>query len=92
MENHKKESSVRRSSRTRLYNNINGGYPVLGKWNRPNGIHFAVIRGISTGSHVLVMDPEYGFNYADKSSGVYSYVSGYCGETLTLTGYGAKLA
>lgn len=78
-------------SDSRLFNNINGGYPVFGRWSWTSGYHANVIKGVSTGSQVLVMDPEYGFDVASKSSGVYSYISGYSGVTLTLVGYGSKL-
>ncbi len=77
---------------SRIYNNISGGYPVYSRWRWTNGYHAGVIRGIETGSYVLVMDPEYGFIVANKSSTVYSYVSGYSGVTLTLAGYGSMLS
>lgn len=77
-------------SDSKIYNNISAGYPVYSTWKWTNGSHATVIRGIKTGSYVFLMDPEYGYNVANKTSGVYSYTSGYSGVKLTLSGYGTK--
>lgn len=77
-------------SDTRILTNIRAGYPVYSTWKWKNGSHATVIRGIKTGNYIYVMDPEYGYNIANKSSNIYSYISGYSGVKLTLSGYGAK--
>lgn len=78
-----------------ILNNINAGYPVYSSWKWSNGNttggHAVVIRGIMVGSCVYVMDPEYGYSIANKTSNTYSYVSGYSGVTLTMRGFGAAL-
>ena len=83
-------------SDSRIYNNISSGYPLWTGWIYSVGSttysHSCVIRGISTGSYVYVMDPAYGFVVANKISGTYKYVSTVNGETLKLYRYGAKVS
>ena len=73
-----------------IYNNLSAGYPVYSIWTWYSGSHATVIKAISTGTYVIVMDPEYGMSTAYKASGVYKYYSGYSGVQLKLCGYGAK--
>ncbi len=75
---------------TRMYNNISNGYPVYSRWVYSGTGHACVIRGISTGSYVMVVDPAFGNTTAYKSNGTYSYYSSVYGYTLTMAGYGAK--
>lgn len=79
-------------SDTLLITNLSNGYPVYSRWwypiaNGKIGLHATVIRGIheSAGS-MFLMDPEYGFYVADRTSSSYSYTNAN-GLTLTLNGY-----
>lgn len=74
-----------------IVENISNGFPLYARWGYSGGNHAGVIRGIyQSVSCVFVMDPEYGFSVAYKSSGNYSYVSAYSAVTLTLNGVVAE--
>lgn len=78
-----------------LITNLNAGYPVYSSWswmyNNQYGSHATVIRGIQQSTDcVFLMDPEYGFYVADRSSDTYSYTN-VNGLVLTLDGYCSML-
>lgn len=76
-----------------LYANLYSGYPVFGRFEKlsdTNIHHLTVISGILEDSHVIIMDPMFGFTLAYKSDGKYTYVSNYSGSTFELMGYGSK--
>jgi len=84
-------------SETLVVTNLQQDFPVYSKWGWTNGNkigdHIGVIRGINQSANsIFVMDPEFGFAIASKSSGLYTYVSAYSGVTLTLNGYCAMIS
>lgn len=76
---------------TLIHDNLSAGYPLFGRWT-DGGIdwHQTVIRGINVSSGWLyVMDPRSGYITANKTNGVFRYVTSE-GDTLTLVGYAAQ--
>lgn len=83
---------------TRIYNDIILNRPVYSRWHwevisdgaTTSGGHACVIRGINTGSYVLVMDPEFGFSVAYlNSENTYAYTSSYSSTYLSMIAFGA---
>ena len=84
---------------TRIYNDIALNHPVFSIWDWSvkksdgtvvTGSHACVIRGINTGSYVLVMDPEFGFAVAYlNANNTYAYTSSYSSTYLPLSSFGA---
>ena len=77
----------------RIYNNIISGHPVYSVWTSPASTHAMVIRGISTGYHLFLMNPTPGVGLTHSSvvNGQHQYTSAASGNVFTLTGHAAKL-